>query len=303
MAKLLGSVGGEEFSSTIQVAYKSSRDNTSIIQVEPPSMQKNSQRNPQRVIRYQVIADDLRNRVNSGEFAAGELLPSEAELSKSFAASRVTIRRALEALRAERLVDSRQGFGWYVAAEPLRQDLSHLGTIERQLRAAGMRSERRILSFSFVEAPPRVRDILGERTVLEVRRLNLADGQPFAAVTVWCPEAIGNQLSRADVERASFLEQLPVELGGASQTIGARVASAETAALLGIPVGSALLVADRVTRSSLGRPVLVSRHVFAAHRTEFEVELSFASDSFGAVGVRLLEDSEPESPASAVTED
>jgi GntR family transcriptional regulator len=266
-------------------------------------MQKNSQRNPQRVIRYQVIADDLRNRVNSGEFAAGELLPSEAELSKSFAASRVTIRRALEALRAERLVDSRQGFGWYVAAEPLRQDLSHLGTIERQLRAAGMRSERRILSFSFVEAPPRVRDILGERTVLEVRRLNLADGQPFAAVTVWCPEAIGNQLSRADVERASFLEQLPVELGGASQTIGARVASAETAALLGIPVGSALLVADRVTRSSLGRPVLVSRHVFAAHRTEFEVELSFASDSFGAVGVRLLEDSEPESPASAVTED
>ena len=42
--------------------------------------------------------------------------------------------------------------------------------------------------------------------MLEVRRLNLADGQPFALVTVWCPEELGAELSRADVERASFLE-------------------------------------------------------------------------------------------------
>ena len=130
-----------------------------------------------RTIRYQVIADDLRRRVVSGEFPAGNLLPSESELSAEYAASRVTVRRALEALRSERLVDSRQGFGWFVAADPLRQELHRLGTIESQLRAAGLASERRILSFSFIEASPRVRDILGERQVLEVRRLNLADGQ------------------------------------------------------------------------------------------------------------------------------
>ena len=42
-------------------------------------------------------------------------------------------------------------------------------------------------------------------TVLEVRRLNLADGEPFARVTVWCPDDLGAQLSRADVERAGAL--------------------------------------------------------------------------------------------------
>ena len=31
--------------------------------------------------RYQSIADDLRRRVDAGEFAAGRLLPSESELS------------------------------------------------------------------------------------------------------------------------------------------------------------------------------------------------------------------------------
>lgn len=244
---------------------------------------------PNRTIRYQVIADDLRRRVTDEEFPAGCLLSSESELSTEYSASRVTVRRALEALRSEGLIDSRQGFGWFVAADPLRQELSHLGTIDSQLRAAGMHSERRILSFRFTDAPDPVREILGERHVLEVRRLNLANGQPFSVVTVWCPEALGAQLSRADVERASFLEQLPVELGGASQTIGAEAADAELARLLDVPAGSPVLVAQRVTRTTAGRPVLVSRHVSAAHRTEFTVELPAATDLLGPAGLRFVE--------------
>lgn len=244
-----------------------------------------------RRIRYQVIADDLRRRLVAGELAAGTVLPSESDLSTEYAASRVTVRRALEALRSERLVDSRQGFGWFVAADPLRQELHQLGTIEGQLRAAGMTSERRILSFSFTEAPPRVADLLGEREVLEVQRLNLADGAPFALVTVWCPSELGSELSRADVERASFLEQLPVELGGASQTIGAEAATPEVARLLDVREGSPLLVAERVTRTVDGRPVLVSRHLFPAHRTEFAVELPAASDVLAPAGLRLVESS------------
>lgn len=124
-----------------------------------------------RTIRYQVIADDLRRRIREAEFDLSAVLPSESELSAHYAASRVTVRRALEVLRLEGLVESRQGFGWTVANEPLRQELHHLGTMEAQLSAAGIRSERRILSFGFVPAPSRVRELLGERTVLEVARL------------------------------------------------------------------------------------------------------------------------------------
>ncbi len=240
-----------------------------------------------RQIRYQVIAADLRERIAAGEFTAGRVLPSESEMSGHYAASRVTVRRALEALRAERLVESRQGFGWLVAADPLPQALDHLGTIERQLAASGIRSERQVLSFGFVAAPEHVRAVLNERTVLEVRRLHLADGEPFARVTVWCPEALGAELSRAAVERASFLEQLPVRLGGATQTIGAAAASADDAQLLGIPVGSPVLTAERITRSVDDVPVLVSEHVFPAHRTRFAVELP-VDDGALPQGLRLV---------------
>jgi GntR family transcriptional regulator len=125
--------------------------------------------------------------------------------------------------------------------------------------------------------------------VLEVRRINLADDQPFALVTVWCPEDLGAGLSRDDVERASFLEQLPVTLGGAHQTIGAAAAEAGDAELLGIPVGAPVLIAERVTRSTSGRNVLVSEHVFPAHRTRFAVELPVDDGAIDPAGLRLVE--------------
>ena len=124
--------------------------------------------------RYQSIAEALRARIGVGDFPGGGLLPSESELSSAYGASRVTVRKALEALRDEGLIDSRQGFGWFVAADPLRQTLVGLGTIEAQLAAGGVTPERRILDFGFVKSPKAVQKILGVHTVLQVRRLNLA---------------------------------------------------------------------------------------------------------------------------------
>ena len=143
--------------------------------------------------------------------------------------------------------------------------------------------------FGFVKAPRKVAAQLGSGTVLRVRRVNLADGAPFARVTVWCPERLGAELSRADVERSSFYDLLGVPLGGATQTIGAAAASEDDAAVLDVPVGSPVLVCDRVTRDADGTPVLVSEHVFPAHLTQFVVELPHVAGSISPTGLRLVE--------------
>ena len=246
-----------------------------------------------RQTRYHAIAGSLRERIAAGEFATSRLLPSEAELSADFGASRVTVRRALEQLREEGLVDSRQGLGWFVAADPVRQSLGRLGTIEAQLASEGVESTRRVLDFRFVVPPARVREVLGplaaDDHVLRVRRLNLADGQPFALVTVWCPGDLGAEVSRADAERSPFYELLGIPLGGATQTIGAALASAHDAELLGVPTGSPVLRCERITRDTAERPVLVSEHVFPAHLTEFVVDLPTANASMAPTGLRLVE--------------
>lgn len=239
-------------------------------------------------IRYLEIADDLRRRLAAGELAAGRVLPSESELGGAYAASRVTVRRALEVLRDEGLVDSRQGFGWFVAAPTVEQSLGRLGTIEAQLAESGRSSERRVLDFRFVAAKARVRRVLGTARVLEVRRVNLVDGTPFARVTVWCDAAVGRRLSLADVERTTFHELLGMELAGATQTISAAAVSATDAEVLGVPPGSPALVCERVTRSADGGVVLLSEHVFPGHLTQFVVELSSVDRSLAPSGLRLV---------------
>jgi len=239
-----------------------------------------------RLIRYQEIAAVLRGRARTAP--AGSLLPSEAELSVEFGASRVTVRRALDVVREEGLIAARQGFGWYVATEPVRQRLGRLGTIEAQLAASGRRNQRLVVEFAFVDAPARVAETLGVATVLRAKRLNLADGEPFAVITVWCPSDLGRALSREDVERQPFYELLPVAVRGATQTIGAEAADRADAALLRVPVGAPLLTCERVTTSTDGRPVLVAHHKFPAHRTEFVVELPWAEPSLSPSGLRLV---------------
>jgi GntR family transcriptional regulator len=241
-----------------------------------------------RLVRYRAIADELRGRVESGELRPGRLLPSESELSRAHAVSRVTVRKALDLLREEGLVDARQGFGWFVSADPVRQALGRLGTIEEQLSELGLSSERRVVGFRFVAPTPQVRQVLGVEAVLEVRRVNLADGQPFARVTVWCPGEVGAGLSQADVERTPFYELVGVPIGGATQTIGAAGAGSADADLLEIPVGSPVLRCERVTRDIEDRPLLVSEHVFPAHRTEFVVDLPRFEPSMGPSGLRLV---------------
>ena len=210
-------------------------------------------------------------------------------MSAEFEASRVTIRRALELIRDDGLIAARQGFGWYIAGEPVRQSLGSLGTIESQVEGVGKLSERKIEEFAFEDAPERVRKILGVDQVLRVKRVNLADGEPFAVVTVWCPADLGAALSRRDVERRPFYELLDVELRGATQTIGADLASAADASLLGVPVGAPLLRCQRVTTDQAGRALLLSEHVFPAHRTEFVVELPQAEPSMTPSGLRIVD--------------
>ncbi len=71
-------------------------------------------RQAETVPQYQRIATDLRGLVESGELRAGDLLPSEAELSERYSVSRGTARHALAELEGAGLVEAVHGKGRFV---------------------------------------------------------------------------------------------------------------------------------------------------------------------------------------------
>jgi GntR family transcriptional regulator len=68
---------------------------------------------------HKEIADELREKIRSGEFAAGRRLPTEPELERLFGASRNTIRIAVTTLVHEGLIQIQPGRGMFVPEGPI----------------------------------------------------------------------------------------------------------------------------------------------------------------------------------------
>ncbi len=63
---------------------------------------------------YEDIVLQIRSLIEKGKLKREDQLPSERELSETFRVSRATVREAIVALEANKLVDRRQGNGTYV---------------------------------------------------------------------------------------------------------------------------------------------------------------------------------------------
>ncbi len=78
--------------------------------------------------KFEKIVTWIQEEVRTGKMISGEKIPSEQELSEQFQVSRQTVRRALEELVKQNIVESRRGSGSYICEEAG----SILGNIERK---------------------------------------------------------------------------------------------------------------------------------------------------------------------------
>ncbi len=230
---------------------------------------------------YERVASRLRAKIQAGEFAPGERLPTEQALSAAYAVSRPTVRSALAQLCDEGLVLKRQGLGSFVRPQRLHQTLARLETLGESIADQGATPRVKVLSSVFGQPPDLVRTALGlpdGAKTLHVRRLHSIGDEPIALVELCVAEDIGSRLSRRDVERRAFYELLPsrlgIPIGRAVQTVRAEAGDIEVGRLLKVPNGSCLLVCERVTFSEDDRPVIYALFRYRADRFEFRISLS-----------------------------
>ncbi len=230
--------------------------------------------------RFTRVAGELRERISLGDYGDSGALESEAELGKRYGVSRITVRRALEQLRAEGLVSSRKGAGWYVAGGTFHQPVA-LGSFQHAASAvaeAGLELRRKVVEFGFVATPADVAETLGlpaEAESLRVRSVRIADKTPLDAVTEWVPAAVAAHVSRADAEEIGIWETLRrhgTKISTVRQSIAAVAATEDTATLLGVAPGVPLLLVRRIALDSDESVLALSNHRYLGHRFRLDVE-------------------------------
>ncbi len=145
------------------------------------------------------VSNVLRQRIKRGEYPPGEKLPSEAKLTNEHGVSRTVVREAIAALRADGLVEPRQGAGVFVlsahsllsAAGRLdkKQIASDLETLEVrtpvEIESAGLAAQRRspAQEEKIFELHNLIRGMIETSTSVEMRRADFDLHLAIAAAT------------------------------------------------------------------------------------------------------------------------
>jgi DNA-binding GntR family transcriptional regulator len=223
------------------------------------------------------VAQHFEAAIGSGALPQGALLDNEIVLAQRLGVSRPTMRRAMEQLVDQGLVVRRRGIGTRVVQPRVRRPLE-LTSLHDDLAGTGQEPSTTVLRFetlgAHAEVAGRLRIEEGEPVVC-IERLRCARAQPIARMTNWLPAAVVT--FEADALGVSGLYDLlrrsGVNLHSATQTVGARTATAAEARELGERRGSALLTAERETLDDHGTVVEFASHLYAASRYSFEINL------------------------------
>jgi GntR family transcriptional regulator len=207
---------------------------------------------------YYQLEQELRSRIASAEFEPGSPLPTEDRICEQYGVSRITVRRALEALNSQRLIVRRRGVGSFVADRPARINSKLTGSLTEFLVSAGA-LHTSCISLEVTAPPLEVRKVFhippGEDAVLLQTVGSLDDGGPVAYLEIWFPKEIGGDLAPTEIDGNEPIVRI------VERKHGLRLVRAEQF----VEPGKAGAVAGRYLEIGSETPILRVQRIYYAH--------------------------------------
>jgi GntR family transcriptional regulator len=225
---------------------------------------------------YQQVAAQIRDQIQTQELRPGDQLPTEAQYAAQYAASRNTIRLALDVLRNEGLVVSAQGKGNFVRPEPRMKYLASLTGSRRKRLEAGRGSDtftqqvaaqgktpRQVSTVEIVPAGPDTGARLAldaEHKVAVRRRVMYADAEPIQLGDSYYPlEIVQGSAIMNDANVPEGTDQVLEDLGYVparyDDEITWRMPTSEEATKLHIGPGVPVVRLSRVSSTEEGQRI------------------------------------------------
>lgn len=212
---------------------------------------------------YLEVKSWVTDKISSGEWKPGGVIPSESKLAATFGVSIGTIRKAVDELVAEQVLVRRQGLGTFVTAHNIKRLLFHFWHIARHdgskeypdvhtidfKRGKATRDEARWLA------------IAPDERVLRIRNILKIAGKPAILDDISLPaEMFPGLTEKLFVSRENTIYQLyqsryGINVLACDERVRANMANADTAKMLEIDEGAPILEIRRVSMTFREKPV------------------------------------------------
>ena len=232
---------------------------------------------------YRQIKALLLQSLQQGEWKPGELIPSELDLAARFQVSQGTVRKAVDELAAEHMLQRRQGRGTFVSTHNEARVRFRFLRLAPDQESDAQPAQSRILSCKRLRAPldiARVLDLRTGETVVAIRRLLSFGDVPSVVDDIWLPGGVFKGLTAEVLARnrgplyALFETEFGVSMVRADEKIRAVAANEDAASILRIDQGTPILQVDRLSYSYGDRPVEIRRGWYLTDRYHYRNSLN-----------------------------
>jgi GntR family transcriptional regulator len=233
--------------------------------------------------RYVQLRKRIAEGVEQGVLKQGSPLPPEREIATLTNMSRVTVRKAMQALAEEGLIVQKQGSGSFVAVKPplIEQSLSRLTSFTEDMTRRGMVSTSRWLERGiFIPSPDEVIALAlrADDSVSRLSRLRTADNKPMAIERATLPVSILPNPALVETSLYALLEKSGLRPVRALQKISAINLGDSDAQLLEIEPGRAGLKIERTSYLADGRSAEFTQSIYRGDAYHFVAELRLAKE-------------------------
>lgn len=205
---------------------------------------------------YKQVYDIIIRKVAQGLWKPGEALPSEYALARELGVSQGTVRKVLDGLTSERLLERRQGKGTYIAENTQERSLFRffrMALPDGGERLAPERGAESVKVRKSVAADRAKLDLARGDRVVEIERVRLISNRPSIREMIVLPEALFPGIEKLAALPNTLYSLYQTEFGinivCAKEEIRAVEATPADETALCVTNGSPILLIDRVAYS------------------------------------------------------
>jgi GntR family transcriptional regulator len=231
------------------------------------------------VARYIQLASLFRRHIESGNWPIGQQTPTVDDLAIQYGVARATIRKALDTLEGEGLIERYRAKGTFVRQRPRQQLWCEVATDWSGLLASRGDAVIEILRDERGKQPPDVPHPIGilAPSYRRVTRRHTRHGTPFLLARLHIDERLSARIAKKDFQAKTALRLMAdipgLKIKDARQTLIISTADVETSERLDLPINAPIAIVQRTVVDQAGFLVFIGEGLYRGDMIRIDMKL------------------------------